>query len=496
MTKQAKQKNSLICAELGKYSASNDVAIVCGDICITYSELFHKVINYAADFQNGGIEKNAKVMLLTGASVSFVINFLALLHIGAVPMPFYSHTGKSRIQETIEKYDVNFVVCDRSEAPFFFDRAESLSIGNSTIYPISDQIDHTLEDTVLILFSSGTTGLPKAIMLTEENIISNVQGISEYLKIRKNESMLLIKSLNHSSTIIGELCVGLNNGCRIVFTRKVVTQNNICNLLENENINLFFSVPTILKDILVYREKHNVSFNALRCINFYGAPIPFEDLNRLLNAFESVNFIYSYGQTEASPRVTYIERKDLVNKLKSSGKCIKNVSLRIADENGKTVPNGVNGEIVVNGPNVMKGYYRNDALTAKKIKNHELYTGDIGYLDEDGFLYVNGRNDNMIISAGKNIHPEEIEEVFASFPGIECSYVEAVASSNQTQKLIAYIVLYDKKEIDKYALSQYVKNHLENYKIPSEVYVVDKIGKTVNGKISRKQTFEEKKKIL
>lgn len=495
MTKQEKQKNSSICAELGRYNASNDVAIVCGDICITYSELFHKVISYAADFKKGGIKKNAKVMLLTGNPVSFVINFLVLLHIGAVPMPFYSHTGRARIKETIEKYDVNFVVCDCAEAAVL-ERDESLSIEDSTIYQISDQIDKTLEDTVLILFSSGTTGVPKAIMLTEENIISNVRGISEYLQIRKNESMLLIKSLNHSSTIIGELCVGLYNGCRIVFTQKVVTQKNICNLIENENINLFFAVPTILKDILVYKEKHNVSFSALRCINFYGAPIPFEDLNKLLKAFACVNFIYSYGQTEASPRVTYIERKDLVNKLKSSGKCIKNVSLRIADENGKSVPNGVNGEIVVSGPNVMKGYYRNDSLTAKKIKNHELYTGDIGYLDEDGFLYVNGRNDNMIISAGKNIYPEEIEEVFASFPGVECAYVEAVTSSNQTQKIIAYIVLYDKNGIDKYALSKYVKNHLENYKIPSEVYVVNKIGKTVTGKISRKQMFEEKKKIL
>ena len=221
-----------------------------------------------------------------------------------------------------------------------------------------------------------------------------------------------------------------------------------------------------------------------------------EDLNRLLNVFEGVNFIYSYGQTEASPRITYIERNDLVRKLKSSGKCIKDVSLRIADENGKSVRNGVNGEIVVSGPNVMKGYYRNEELTVKKIRNHELYTGDMGYLDEDGFLYVNGRNDNMIISAGKNIYPEEIEEVFASFPGVECAYVDAVASSNQTQKLTAYIVLYDKKKIDKHALSQHVKNHLENYKIPAEVYVVDQIGRTLNGKISRGQTFEEKEKLM
>ena len=495
MTKQERQKNLSICAELGKHSASNEVAIVCGDTCLTYSELFHQVIKYAAAFEKAGIGKNAKVMLLTGDPVSFVINFLVLLHIGAVPMPFYAHTGKSRIQETIEKYDINFVVSDNGETSVF-EEAEGLSIGDSRIYPISDQIDQSLEDTVLILFSSGTTGLPKAIMLTEKNIISNIQGISAYLKIRTNESMLLIKNLNHSSTIIGEICVGLYNGCRIVFTRKLVTTKNICNLLEEEKINIFFAVPTILKDILVYREKHDVDFNELRCVNFYSAPISLEDLNRLLKVFEGVNFIYSYGQTEASPRVTYIERNDLVRKLKSSGKCIKDVSLRIADENGKSVCNGVNGEIVVSGPNVMKGYYRNEELTAKKIRNHELYTGDMGYLDEDGFLYVNGRNDNMIISAGKNIYPEEIEEVFASFPGVECAYVDAVAASNQTQKLRAYIVLHDKQNIDKHALSQHVKNHLENYKIPAEVFVVDQIGRTLNGKISRRQTFEEKEKLM
>ena len=224
--------------------------------------------------------------------------------------------------------------------------------------------------------------------------------------------------------------------------------------------------------------------------------MPVEDLKKLLSSFPKTNFIYSYGQTEASPRVTYIERNDLEQYIGSSGKCIRDVSIRIADENGKSVPAGECGEIVVKGPNVMYGYYKNNERTQIVKRNGELYTGDIGYLDENGYLFVKGRSDNMLITAGKNVYPEEIEGVASAFPGVNNSFVTSVSQSNQTLKLLLYISLNDNCNSNADDMLHYLKNNLENYKLPSEVYIVKDFARTSSNKISRKQQFDSPLRLL
>lgn len=169
-----------------------------------------------------------------------------------------------------------------------------------TLYICEENIDESLDDVRLILFTSGTTSTPKAIMLTEKNIFSNIESISSYLNINSNDKILLIKNLCHSSSIIGELLVGIINGCTIVLSSKVPMTRNILWLIEENNISVFFAVPTILKGILDYSRKNKVNLEKLRIINFYGAPMNKEDISSLIKLLPSCNLIYSYGQTEAS----------------------------------------------------------------------------------------------------------------------------------------------------------------------------------------------------
>lgn len=211
------------------------------------------------------------------------------------------------------------------------------------------------------------------------------------------------------------------------------------------------------------------------------------DIKRLIQLFPNTNIIYSYGQTEASPRVTYIEKNNLIKHLGSCGKAIDGVAVDVVNSDCISCNTGEIGEIVVQGPNVMLGYYLNDEKTRMTVRNGKLYTGDYGYFDEEGFLYLIGRRDNMIISAGKNIYPEEIEGVIMNYPGVLEVLVIPKIKSDATCELYAYVVTKENTRIAKSSLFTFCKEHLELYKIPKDVYIVGELEKTSSGKIIRKQ---------
>ena len=212
------------------------------------------------------------------------------------------------------------------------------------------------------------------------------------------------------------------------------------------------------------------------------------DILRLVELFPTVDIFYSYGQTEASPRVTYIERENLLKKPASCGREIKNVKVYIEDTEGNLLEPNVQGEVIVTGANVMLGYYKNPEKTANTVINGKLHTRDLGYMDEDGFLYITGRMDNMIISGGKNIYPEEIEGVLTSYEGVIEALCMARKKDNETSDLIAYIVLNEGYVLDYEGLLEYCKSYLELYKIPKEIIVVEELEKTPSGKIKRTVT--------
>ncbi|MDU4144975.1 class I adenylate-forming enzyme family protein, partial [Clostridium sp.] len=227
------------------------------------------------------------------------------------------------------------------------------------------------------------------------------------------------------------------------------------------------------------------NFKKLRKINFYGSKMDVNIIQRLCDTFTDSEIIYSYGLTEASPRVSYIKKNDLLNKKGSSGKPIKDVSIFIENKNKKELGPGMVGEIVVTGPNVMMGYYKNLDLTRKALNKSKLYTGDIGFIDQDGFLFIKGRKDNMLNVAGKNVYAEEIEEILCSIEGVKESLVTGKKDKFYGDKLIAYIVKNEK--IDTEEILSYLKLYLDNYKVPHEIICVKSLEKTVSGKIVRKE---------
>lgn len=477
--------------EKGLKENSNKLAIVCDDLRYTYAELEELVCQTAQGLKNRGIEKGSKVILRYKNPFQFTLLMLALMKNEAIPMPVYHGISASKLKKIIVYYEVNFVIVEPINSFLEGKETEVLLCGmHFLIYNYSNDNDISLNEVSLILFTSGTTSTPKAIMLSEENIHSNVTAICKYLKIEREDSILLVKDLSHSSSIIGELFVGLFTGCKIVLTTKLSLSSTILKLLQNEEIGIFFAVPTLLKGIMSYKRLLQFDLSKLKIINFYGASMHENDILKLIDIFPEVNIIYSYGQTEASPRVTYIEKKDLLLHSASCGKPIENVQISIVDDNGHCKCPYETGEIVVSGPNVMVGYYRNEAKTDIVKRDGKLYTGDLGYLDESGFLYVTGRIDNMIISGGKNIYPEEIESILTSNEDILEALVIPNNKENEVSDLTAYIVMKEETVFDYNKIFYYCRENLEDYKIPQSIIVVTELQKTPSGKIKRKQFLE------
>ena len=470
----------------------NRLAVKCDLTEYTYGELNERVCELARKIKENGVTKGDKVLLMAEKPIEFVLAFFAVSLLEAIPIPLYYHTGLQKVEEILEKYEINALLCDGELSLTGRGEAQQILVTERSFYlhSFGGSQDSELSGVEIILFTSGTTNLPKAIMLSKDNVLSNIRAISLYLKVNANDRILLIKNLSHSSSIIGELLMGAYNGCAIVMTKKIQLSSVILKILQEDEITIFFAVPTILKDIMSHKKIGTYSLSRLRTINFYGASMHYQDILKLIDLFPRVNVIYSYGQTEASPRVTYIEREDLLKHPASCGKPIEHVTVAVVDEQGRTALAGQKGEIVVTGPNVMQGYYKNPEKTKQVIVDGVLHTGDIGYLDEEGFLYVTGRRDNMIISAGKNIYLEEVENVIMLFDGVKEVLVQPKFMDNGITELFSYIVTDGETPFDKAALFQHCKQRMENYKVPKAITVVEQLEKTPSGKIKRNQFCE------
>lgn len=456
------------------------IAIKYKDVELSYSEL-DDVIKKIADECFADIER-CNIGIVVNSPMLFTMSLMAVSYLGCVAVPIYAHTGKEKIKELVKQFSLEYVIFEKDYD--VLNCEESTTVLSDLIIhkEVSVGKNHSDKNCEIILLTSGTTGAPKGIMLSRDNIKSNVEAIGDYLRLTLNDKIFMVKNMNHSSSIIGELLVGLDNMCTIVFNSKVLTASSMVNSICDNNITVFFAVPTILREIILKHKQLNLEkIGHLRIINFYGAPMSSQDIDKLVELLPNCNLIYSYGLTEASPRVTYIMGSDLLKKAGSSGRPIKNVKIEISN---KGIDN--NGEIVVSGPNVMLGYYNDAEKTRKTIVDGKLYTGDYGYIDEDGYLYVQGRKDNMIISAGKNIYPEEIEQVLQTAEGVKEVLVRNISDDKGVEKFIAYIVT-DDIEPNMSSLFEVCKNRLENYKIPSKFVYVKELEKTPSGKIVRKQ---------
>ncbi len=491
---------------VGKWG--NKPAVICNGSTKAYSELSNMVELITDELKKYKGTADNNILLAMDNSMEFVESFFAINKAGGTIIPLYMNMGESKLKSIIEHYEIRCILTlkkyknkielaleasvNHLEKVFYIeDTGSSVTIETVDYKPVlTDKPYYRGNSPGIILFSSGTTNLPKGIMLSNNNIISNVKAISEYLSLTSEEKILLMKNINHSSSITGELLVSIHNGCLLHIQTGFITAANIMEAISKFKITVLFGVPTILTAMITHSEFNNFDMKSLRIINFYGASMAIHKIRELAEKFPEVDLIYSYGLTEAAPRVTYIKREELLSKEGSSGVPIKGVEVKIRVDQ-REAKAFEQGEICVKGPNVMMGYYKNEEKTKAVLADGYLLTGDLGWLDAEGYLYVKGRKDNMIIKSGKNIYPEEIEAVLMGYPGMKEVLVRGEADELVGEEIIAYVVSDGEEALNLFQVLKHCKKALEDYKVPGKIYQVKELKKTLSNKIMRKQVFEE-----
>lgn len=485
---------------LKQYKECDDIAVIDSQTTISYRLLHANVLSHVKAIREYMKGNNVGIFLQN--SVDYVEAFFTITYSDKVIVPIEINISFDKIFSIISYCELKLIITNNC----YFQELERAILEKKvdvTVYNIQTQTGYVYgkrydaitkekeKDVAIMLHTSGTTSNPKKVMLTHKNLISNIQSNIASLELNSKDRSLIVLPMCFGYCNTSQFLTHFYMGGSIVIYDGTFVPSRFFHYLDKYQCTNTTCIPSML--YLITRSKRvRYPLTSLRYLCFGGGTISLDVLEKVNKILPHVGIVQTYGQTEASPRVTCLLPQDAERKIGSVGKAIPGVSVKVVDENGKELSCNSTGEIVVKGDNVMKGYYKRPEETAKTIRKGWLHTGDIGMFDEEGYLYIVGRIKNVIITGGLNIYPEEIEEVLRSYPDID----EALVLPQQHEVLgevpMAQVVLKENANINNSDLMKFCKEKLEIQKIPSEIFVVDKLEKTYNGKIRRVNHYDNK----
>jgi long-chain acyl-CoA synthetase len=348
-------------------------------------------------------------------------------------------------------------------------------------------VDVDENELAVLMYTGGTTGLPKGVMLTHRNIMTAAIAAALGLGFRYDDATCFVLPLFHVS-FWPALAVLLVGG-KVVINRKP-DLGEILRLIQDEKCTHINMVPTLYTWLLEHPDIHHTDLSSLRLMTYAGSPFPPEVLKRCIQKFGD-RFAQAYGMTEALGGTTlppwdHFLEGERSRLLASAGKESLCVDVRVVDEEGLPLPAGEIGEIAMRGKHVMQGYWKNQELTGKTLRNGWLHTGDMGYLDEEGYLFLVDRKADMIVTGGENVYPKETEDVLYEHPAVmECAVVSA-PDPKWGERVQAVVVLKQGQQATPEELIGHCRGRLAGYKCPKGVDFWDALPKTPIGKILRK----------
>lgn len=345
------------------------------------------------------------------------------------------------------------------------------------------------DDLALLMYTGGTTGLPKGVMLSHRNLITGLLCLTQQYQFTARDATCMMLPLFHVS--FWPAFCHLMVGGKVVVVRRPEL-GAILQAVQKERCTHLNAVPTLYNWLLEFEGLDDYDLSSLRLMTYAGSPIPARVLQSCMAKFGNI-FAQGYGLTEAAPVVTALMPEDHIlegpgsARLKSVGREGLVVEVKIAGDDGRELPVGEVGEVAVRGPNITRGYWKNPELTVEKIRDGWLFTGDMGSVDEEGYLYLVDRKADMIITGGENVYPAETEAVLYRHPAVyECVVVSA-PDEKWGERVQAVVVLKPGAIATEDELVAHCKESLAGYKCPKKVEFWDKIPKSTVGKILRRE---------
>ncbi|MBP5233293.1 MAG: AMP-binding protein, partial [Planctomycetes bacterium] len=354
------------------------------------------------------------------------------------------------------------------------------------------------DDVVNMQYTSGTTGFPKGVMLTNRNILNDGFYIGECQKFTEKERLCLPVPLFHCfGVVLGVLALLTHHGTLIML--EIFDALKVLYAVHKERATALYGVPTMFIAELEHPRFNEFDLTSLRTGIMAGSPCPMETMKQVMDKMHMVDITDAYGLTESSPVMTQTTTDDTVErKVETVGRPLPNVEVAILDpDTGEICPPDVQGEICCRGFNQMKGYYKMPEETAKCIdQNGWLHSGDLGTVDKDGYFRITGRLKDMIIRGGENIYPREIEEFLYTMDGVKDVQVVGVPDAKYGETVGAFIIAKDGAELTPEKVREFCLNRIARYKTPKHIFIVDAFPLTASGKIQKYRLREIAKEKL
>ncbi|MFZ7126013.1 MAG: AMP-binding protein [Desulfobacterales bacterium] len=342
-------------------------------------------------------------------------------------------------------------------------------------------------DVVNMQYTSGTTGFPKGVMLTHYNIGNNGYWIGEHQNLGPEDRMCLPVPLFHCfGCVLGVLAAVSHGTCMVILESFDPVQ--VMASVEQERCTALYGVPTMFIAVLDHKLFHKFDFSSLRTGIMAGSPCPIQVMRKVMEVMHLTDITICYGLTEASPVITQTRiDDDITRRVETVGRAMPEIEVRVVDpETNTPLPAGQQGEVCCRGYSIMKGYYNMPEATAGAIDAQGwLHTGDLGVLDESGYLSITGRHKDMIIRGGENIYPREIEEFLYQMEGVADVQVVGVPSKKYGEEVGAFVVRKAEADFGPEDVRDFCRGRISRYKIPKYVAFVDKYPLTASGKVQK-----------
>ena len=494
----------------------NNIALIHGDKRYTYQEFEHRTNRLAQGVLSLGLKKGDRIALQSWNRSKIVETEVACYKTGIVRVPVNARLSLSETIHILNDSEPKAIVVGPQHMGLLLENEAKLKtlehficLENTPAGKISydellakgnkesPQIELKPNEMAVLTYTSGTTGKFKAIMQSFDNRLSMIRKalMIPDISIGPDDIFAHAGPVTHASGML-LMPVMFRGGCNLILDRFDVEL--LLKTIQNENVTYTLLVPTMINMILDYPKVHEYDLSSLRGILYGAAPISKARVKQAIELFGPI-LIQGYGMTETTSFTTVLTAKDHADalqdedqiRLASCGRSYFDTEVRVVDENGKEVPLKQIGEIIMRGPDLMQGYYKDPVLTSNTIMEDWIYTGDMAKVDNEGYIYIVDRKLDTIISGGFNVYPSEIEEILYSHPAVFEACAVGVPDEKWGEAVKAVVVLKKGRTCSEQELIVYCMSSLASYKKPHSIDFVQDLPKNPNGKILRRVIREK-----
>ena len=463
------------------------------DRSFLYRDFMDRAEALAAYFHAQGLKKGDRVGILMSNRLEHIELDIAVALAGLIKVPLNYRLHPKEHLYMVEDARLSLFIGEQELIDAIGVDIPKVFVGNEYETIVAEYMGRSFnedvqeDDLFAIMYTSGTTGNPKGVMLSHRNIISGALSLAQICEVDYNDIIGHVAPLTHGSNFLSHVA-WLYGSTQVVYDK--FEPEAFLDYLSEDQVSVLFLVPTMVNLMIQHPNFDAKKLATVKSINMAGSPIAAAKLQEALGKAGPI-FVETYGQVEAPMCITMMPRNEIHNRLDSCGRIGPFVDVKIIDDNHQEVAIGEVGEIICKGSLVMKGYWNNEKATNETLQDGWLHTGDLGWRDAEGYMHIVDRKKDVIISGGVNIYPREVEEVLNLHKGVRETCVIGVPDDKWGESVVAFVVPNGKEEVTVETLLSLCKENLASFKKPKEIFIVEELPKSSYGKILKREMKQQ-----